>query len=105
MEIPAPRYLGPLGPGITIRAQIKQYTSIHFITYEGMWTNNMWSYEEIHTHYFTHDSLLLPFELYQEIKQRPYPPNTLPEFQLKDGMEASYTLGMDGEVDGGVEPH
>jgi hypothetical protein len=92
--------IGLLGPGLTIRAEIMpeivtvgirfEVLGKRFIKYENIQINKMCAHEEIHTHIFTHDTRLLPYESYQEIEQRPCPQHTLLDFLLKDGLEARW---------------
>jgi hypothetical protein len=66
---------GLLQPGLTIQAEIRRMNvrvAVRFevvekrsITYEHVTTSNLWSSEENHTHFFTRDTGLLPYEFYQ----------------------------------------
>jgi hypothetical protein len=88
-------YRGYLQPGLKIQAEVRrervQLTVVFEIRYGNQAIWNMWTQEDIWNHFFTFDIGLLPIERYEAEDKRPWYPNTVIFFRVKESDVPSRT--------------
>jgi hypothetical protein len=113
-ENPVINYRGFLKPGQTISAEILREDvrlSVSFevfreglITFIHEFLPNMVTWHEIWEHYVAFDKRICPWECYVDEEVRPYFPETMLRFRLKDSQNVPDTTHEFGGVAGGQTP-